>query len=732
MSQTEISSRTPVTRRTVLKTFAVAGGSFVLGIPRSDAQQAFDPETSPGKPADAFEYWIEITPNNVITIFIHAAEMGQGVMTSVAQFVAEELEADWQDIRVKFAPNGPAYYNRNNPNTPRESTGGSTTIRGAFNHSRRVGATAREMLRQAAANRWNVSLSKTRAALSTICHDGSGRSLRYGDLATDAAKIVPSSEPLPKPKSKWSIIGQPIKRLDTPQKVDGSAQFGVDVQLDDMLVATVRHAPSYDGRLIVVDEAPALAVEGVRQVVQLDNAVAVLADGFWPAQKGLDALAPDWDLGPRADYDMASLSDQLTAGIAREDAPVVREDGNIESAFEYADSVYEQTFSTPYLAHVCMEPMNATAWVRQESVDIWMPGQGHSIVVNDVALLLGVEKETICVHRTFLGGGFGRRGESDLAVQAAQLSQAAGGRPVKLIWSREEDVRRDFFRPASRAPIRAALGEDGFPLAMDIKVAAPSINIRRFPTFIKDGIDPRALAGFLDSPYPLDHHRFRFALIENGVPVGYWRSVGHSQNVFYQEAVVNELAERAGLNGLDYRKRWLGEHPRYVALLDTLADLSGYGQKHENGSAIGVAMNTSHGSLCAHAIHIVPDGPSGFRVEKIDCVIDPGVAVNPDGVVAQVESQALDGLSAALFGDIQLEKGGAADSNFDTIRMLKLAEAPGINVRVLEWDGASPGGMGEPAIPSIAPALTDAIYHLTGRRIRSLPIVSHGLDVTSA
>ena len=721
----------PVGRRRVLKVMALAGGGLVLGVPRLKAQPAFDPETWPGKPSDAFEYWIEISPDNAITVFIHLAEMGQGITTSVAMLVAEELEADWKDIRVQFAPNGRAYYNRGYGG-PLESTGSSASIQGAFGHSREVGANAREMLRLAAAKLWTVPVSETRAALSHIHHDATGRHASYGNLAESAAQKTPPNDILLKPKSEWSIVGKPQQRLDTPSKVDGSAIFGADVQFDGLLTAAIRHCPSYDGSLVSVDPAPALALKGVEHVITLDNAVAVLAGGYWQAQKGLEALGPIWDLGPRSDYDMAALESDLEAGINRSDLPVIREGGDMDAAFEYADSVYEQTFSVPYLAHVCMEPMNATAWVRDDGVEIWMPGQGHSLVVDDVSALLGVEKETVRVHRTFLGGGFGRRGEADLPVQAAYLSKEAGGRPVKLIWSREEDVRRDFFRPAARARIQIALGEDGLPIGLDVVEAVPSINKRRFPNFIKDSKDPGAFSGFLDSPYPLDHHRIRYAMVENGVPVGYWRSVSHSQNVFFMEAMVNELAQRAGINGLEYRRRWLADNPRILKVLDALEEMSAYSEAPEDGISKGVALNASHNSICAHVIHISSDSGTGFQVERIDCVIDPGVAVNPDGVVAQVESQALDGLSAALFGKIHIKNGGAADSNFDTVRMLRIAEAPIVNVRVLEWDSASPGGMGEPALPSIAPALTDAIYQATGQRIRSLPVVDNGLEVASA
>jgi isoquinoline 1-oxidoreductase subunit beta len=722
---------TGVARRVVLKAMAMVGGGIVLGVLRAGAQQSFDPLTWPGRPEQAFEYWLEIAADNTITIFIHLAEMGQGIATAVAMLVAEELEADWQGIRVQFAPNGPAYYNRGY-SMPLESTGGSASIRGAFHHSRQIGASAREMLRLAAAEQWDVPVGETRAALSHIHHDKTGRVEPYGALAKAAAAKIPPEDILLKPKSLWSIVGRSQKRLDTPAKVDGSALFGADVQLEGMLIAAIRHCPSYDGRLISVDPAPALTMTGVEQVIPLENAVAVLAQGYWQAHKGLEALDPVWELGARSDYGMASLSQDLDAGLARADAPVIREEGDIDTALEYAASVYEQTFDAPYLAHVCMEPMNATAWVREDSVDIWLPGQGHSIIVDDVSAVLGIDKDLVHVHRTFLGGGFGRRGESDVAVQAAILSKKTGGRPVKLLWSREEDVHRDFFRPAARSRIRVAIGKDGLPIGMDVMSASPSISMRRFPTFIKDGKDPGAFSGFLDSPYPLDHHRFRYAVIDNGVPVGYWRSVGHSQNVFFREALVNELAEQAGLDGLAYRRRWLADNPRILALFNALDDLSGYSKAPQSGISRGVAFNASHGSLCAHVIHVSAQGPAGFKVERIDCVIDPGVAVNPDGVIAQVESQALDGLSAALFGKVMIEGGGAVDGNFDTIRMLKLAEAPDVRVQVLEWESASPGGMGEPALPSVAAALTDAIYQATGRRIRSLPVVQHGLEVAGA
>ncbi len=723
--------RRSLSRRSALKSAVLAGGVLVVGVPKSGAQQAFDAKTWPGRPAEAFDYWIEIAPDNTVTMAIHLAEMGQGIATAVAMLVAEELEADWSTVRMQFAPNGPAYYNRGY-GMPSESTGGSASIRGAFNHSRQVGAAAREMLRLAAARKWNVPVNETRAALSHIHHDASGRTLAYGELATAAAEVEPPAEPLLKPKSQWNIVGKPLRRLDTPAKVDGSAVFGADVQLDGLRVAAIRHCPTYDGRLVSVDPAPALTVRGVEHVVPLENAVAVIAEGYWPAHKGLEALTPEWDLGPRADYGMDQLSSDLDAGLRREDAPVIREDGDINAAIKYAAGTYEQTYDAPYLAHVCMEPINATAWVRDGKADIWMPGQGHTIVVEDVSAALDLEKENIRVHRTFLGGGFGRRGESDVAVQAARLSVAAGGIPVKLMWSREEDVRRDFFRPAARSRIKAALGEDGLPIALDVLNANPSISVRRFPHFIKDGKDPGAFSGFLDSPYPLDHHRFRYAMVENGVPVGYWRSVGHSQNVFFREAIINELADLAGMDGLTYRKAWLKDDPRLVRLLNELDTFSGYSGPADAGRFRGIALNASHGSLCAHVIHVSTEGSSGVKVERIDCVIDPGVAVNPDGVVAQVESQAHDGLSAALFGEIRIANGSAADSNFDTVRMMRLAEAPDVRVRVLEWDSASPGGLGEPALPSIAPALVDAIYRATGQRLRSLPVVRQGLDVLGA
>ena len=723
--------RTGIARRSALRSLALVGGGLALGLPKVSAQQAFDPSTWPGRPEEAFEYWLEIAADNTITVFIHLAEMGQGITTSVAMLVAEELEADWQDVRVQFAPNGRAYYNRGY-NAPIESTGGSASIRGTFNHSRQIGASAREMLRLAAAQEWDVAVAETRAALGHVHHDESGRKSSYGASAERAAGMTPPEDILLKPKSQWNFVGKSLRRLDTPAKVDGSARFGADVQLNGLLTAAIRHCPAYDGRLTSVDPAPALSLDGVEHVITFGNAVAVLAQGYWHAQKGLEALDPVWDMGPRSDYDMESLNRDLEKGISRTDAPVIREDGDIDAALEYADAVYEQTFDAPYLAHVCMEPMNATAWVRDDGVDIWMPGQGHSLVVDDVSTLLNVGKDTIRVHRTFLGGGFGRRGESDVAVQAAFLSKEAGGVPVKLMWSREEDVRRDFYRPAARTRIRVALGEDGFPIGMDVIAASPSISMRRFPAFVKDGKDPGALAGFLDSPYPLDHHRLRYAMVENGVLVGYWRSVGHSQNVFFREAIINELAERAGMDGLAYRRRWLAGDVRTMALFAAVEDLSGYGETPEPGVSQGFAFNSSHGSLCAHVIHISSDGGDGFQVKRIDCVVDPGVAVNPDGVIAQVESQALDGLSAALFGKVQIEGGGATEGNFDTIRMLRMGEAPEVHVRVLEWDGASPGGMGEPALPSIAPALTDALYQATGRRIRRLPVIESGLDIASA
>jgi isoquinoline 1-oxidoreductase beta subunit len=711
-------------RRSAIAAIAAVGGGVLLGVRGAEAQ-AEKKDFGPGGPAEAFRYWLKIDRDGAVTVGVHVAEMGQGVTTALPQLVAEELEVPWEAVRFVFTPNGKIYYNRGY-GPYQEGTGGSSSIRGQFQMFREIGATAREMLKAAAAQAWKVPVAEVRAARGRVIHDGSGRALGYGELAEAASRLPPPADIALKPKEQWTLLGKPLPRLDTPAKVDGSAQFGTDVMLQGMVVGAIRMCPVFTGTLKSVDPAPALAVKGVAQVVTLDNAVVVLGSGYWPAHKGLQALSPEWNLGPRARYDMAALDADLAAGVADTAAPILIDKGDIAAAFKTAAAHVTFEYAAPYLAHACMEPMNATAFVRAGAIDIWMPGQGHTTVVEGVAATLGVDPAIIRVHRTFMGGGFGRRGEADVAVQAALVSSKVGV-PVKLIWSREEDIRHDFYRPAARMRVTAALDDRNMPTAIDIAMACPSMALRRFPNAVKDGKDMSHVSGLAEWPYATPALRMRSAIVDNGVPVGYWRSVNHSQNLFFRESVINELAARAGADPIVYRRALLADQPRLLALLDALEDLSDYraplAAMPGARRARGVALNNSHGSLVAQVAEVSVAADNSFTVDRVCCVIDVGVIVNSGIVAAQMESSILDGLSAALFGEITLKDGATVEGNFDRVRFLRIAEAPEIVVDVRDWPGAGPGGVGEPGLPPIAPAVTDALARATGTRLRNLPII---------
>ena len=715
-----------ISRRDILA--AAVAGSLVIGLRAADAADA-PKDFGPGGSDESLRRWLAVAPDGTVTVTVHMVEMGQGVTTALPMLVAEELAVDWRQIAFALAPNGPAYYNRGYGGG-QESTGGSASIRGHFVMFREIGAVAREMLVAAAAQRLKVAARDLRAADGRVFHDASGRSLGYGELAAAAAHMpVPPVPPL-KAKTDWRILGRPLGRLDTPAKVDGSAGFGADVQRPGMLVATIRACPAFGGTLASVDAAPALAIRGVAHVVPLPNAVAVLADGYWPALKGLEALKPQWNAGPRPRYDDAALAADLDAGLAH--AVVLQTKGDMAAASTAATLVGD--YAAPLLPHLCMEPMNATADVTFKGdtpvrVDLWLPGQTATTVYGAVGAALGIAASDIAIHRTFLGGGFGRRGEADVALQAVLLARAVR-RPVKLIWSREEDVRHDFYRPATRARLTASVDKDGLLTSLDVVSAAPSIGARRFPGSVKEGKDLAMLSGYSDMPYAVPL-RVRSAVVDNGLPVGYWRSVNHSQNVFFRESLIDELAVRAGVDGLAYRRRLLKGNERLLAALDALDKLAG---APAAGTFRGVALNTSHDSVVAQAVDIGPAGggfPGGFKVLRMSTAIDVGTTVNPGIVTAQMESSMLDGLSAALFGGVTLKDGGVVEGNFDRLRMLRMAEAPELRVAVLEWSGVAIGGVGEPGVPAVAPALTAALFRASGTRLRSLPVVRDGVGLAA-
>jgi len=712
-------TRTPqsgLSRRHVLEIGAAAAGGLMIGVilPPMRGRAA-------NGGASMLTAWVRIAPDDTVTIMIPSAEMGQGITTSLPMLVAEELEVDWRNIGVEFAPANPAYAN---PIVKMQVTGGSTSIRAFFVPLRQAGAAAREMLRQAAAAKWGVRPAECNAVNGRIVH-ASGKSEGYGALADAAAQLtVPTSVEL-KPRSAWRILGKSTARLDTPPKVDGSARFGLDVRLPDMLVGTIAACPVFGGKLKAVDEKPALAVKGVKAVIKLADAVAVLGDGYWPAKKGLMALAPQWDEGDNARLDSEHISAVLQDGFGT-DGAVAETHGDAPAALGRSAKIVEAIYTLPFLAHATMEPMNATAKISADRCEIWAPTQAQGPAQQVVAKILGLKPEQVEIHTTYLGGGFGRKFELDCILQAVMVAKQAG-KPVKLIWAREEDIQHDFYRPVSTARLRAGLDAAGKVTAWDFKIVAPSILTRVFPAWMKDGVDPTSVEGAVESPYAPADRRIEYVLKDVGVPVGFWRSVGNSITSFYVEGFIDELAHAAGQEPYAFRRSLLAEKPRHRAVLNRAAEMANWTMPPASGHFRGIALHESFGSIVAEVVEI-SIAREGLRVHRVDCAVDCGLAINPDTIVAQMEGGIVYGLTAALYGEITIKGGRVEQANFDSYRMLQLAQTPKIAVSILEGDD-KPGGIGEPGTPPIGPALANAIFAATGKRLRSLPVVRNGIDV---
>ena len=704
-------------RRRFLKVSAAAVGGLVISVALPPLRgRAATAEIQPMLTA-----FLRIAPDGSVTVIVPNSEMGQGVATSEPMLIAEELDVDWRQIRVEFAPVSPAYVN---PIFHMQGTGGSTSTKAFFVPLRQAGAAAREMLRQAAAAKWHVPVAECKASDGRIIHR-SGKSEGYGALADAAARLpVPANVPL-KPRSDWKLIGKPTRRLDTPAKVDGSARFGIDVSVPGMLVGTIAHCPVFGGTLKAVDDKPALAVKGVKAVVKLPNAVAVVGNGYWPARKGLMALTPQWDYGANAALDSERIAAALHRELATEGA-IAESSGDAISALRQSAKTVDVTYTAPFLAHATMEPMNATANVRADGCEVWAPLQIQGSAQRAVAGALGLSPERVKINTTYLGGGFGRRGEVDYIVQAVMVSKAAG-KPVKLIWSREEDIQHDFYRPVSLAQLRAGLDAGGKVTAWDFKIVSPSIMTRVFPQRVRNRLDPSSVEGAIESPYAPANLRIEYAMKEVGVPVGFWRSVGNSISGFYVEGLVDELAHAAGRDPLTFRRELLANKPRHLAVLDKAAGMANWHQPPSAGHFRGVAMHQAFGSIVAEVVEI-SIGKDGLRVHRVDCAVDCGLAVNPASITAQMQSGIVFGLTAALFGEITLKQGRVQQANFNTYPMLQIGQMPVIEVSIIQ-SGDEMGGIGEPGVPPIAPALVNAVFAATGKRLRSLPIIKHGVTI---
>jgi isoquinoline 1-oxidoreductase beta subunit len=673
--------------------------------------------------------WLRISSDDTITIMLSQAEMGQDIYTTTAMLVAEELEADWEKVRVEFiASTDPAYAN---PRYGAQMTAGSSSTIMLDRWLRSAGAEARERLRRAAAARWRAPLDDCRADRGAVVSRLTGARLSYGRLAIDAAGIpAPADIPLKAPQD-WRILGKPTRRLDAAAKVRGRAVFGIDVEVPGMLIGTVRACPVFGGRLAGLDTAPALGVRGVHSVVRLEEAFVVLADGYWAAKTGADLLRPVWEPGPLSDFSSETLTAELRATMGMHGAQAFSK--GARRAPETGAVELEASYETPYLAHATLEPMNGTVHVRSDGVDAWLPTQSPAWHRTALAGWLGLRPDQVNIRPTFLGGGFGRRAELDFVYYPAMASKACG-RPVKVIWSREEDMQHDVYRPAAVGRLRAELDPAGLPRSVELKLGLQSVVDRLGKKALAVGagaegpvLDPVAVASLAAMPYGLDFWRCEYVKQERGAPVGTWRGVSNTYCGFFLESFIDEIAHAGGRDPVDLRRQLLAGNPRALTVLNTAAACADWGHAPA-GRSQGVALFAEKGTVVCQVVEASVDVGRRLTVHRIVCVVDCGRALNPGGVEAQMQGAALDALGAALSGEITLKDGRVVQSNFDAYRMLRMRQAPPVEVRIVE-SGAPLGGIGEPAMAPLAAALTNAIFAATGDRVRSLPVSRHGYQV---
>jgi isoquinoline 1-oxidoreductase beta subunit len=703
-------------RRFFLK--AVAAGSGLLLQVAIPSARARDSVATTAWEANAV---LRIASDGKVYMTMPYVEMGQGTYTSIPMLIAEELELDLKDVVLEHAGADDKRYI--NPALGFQVTGGSTTTRAAWLPMRQAGAAARMLLVQAAAAAWKVDPASCRAEHGTVIHSASGRKLRYGELTAAAAKL-----PLPAPEAivlkqlkDFRLIGKAARRLDTPGKLNGTAQYGIDVQLPGMKVAALAISPAYGGRLVGLDEAAALRVPGVRQVVRLDDCAAVVADNYGAAQKGLSLLALRWDDGPNAKLSTADIVADM-ARAAQQGAAKVRSDGEPEQAFAKASRVLEATYELPFLAHAPMEPMNCTVHVQPDRCDVWTGTQVITRARAAAAKVTGLPEEKVTVHNFLLGGGFGRRLEIDGVERAVRIAREVR-HPVKVIWSREEDIQHDMYRPYFYDRVRAGLDEQGAPVAWSHHLTGSSVLGRFLPPAFNNGFDPETVDGADAPPYSFKAIKVDYTRHEPPqIPTAFWRGVGPSHNVFVVESFIDELAAAANTDPLQYRLALLKQNPRAEQVLKLAAQKANWQGPRDGGIGRGLSVQFAFGTYMAMVVDArIEDGE--VRVKRVVCALDCGVVVNPDTVRAQVEGAVVFGISGALWGDITFKNGRVEQSNFHDYRVLRMHETPVIETHIVASNEA-PGGMGEPGTAALMPALANAVYAATGQRIRKLPIAT--------
>ncbi|MBT5241600.1 MAG: xanthine dehydrogenase family protein molybdopterin-binding subunit [Rhodospirillaceae bacterium] len=762
-----------LSRRGLIVSGIAAGGGLAVAYGLNSLKDGDSkPKFGASTPEDAVLHaYVKISPSGIITVAVPQAELGQGITTAIPMLVAEELDANWEDVRYELSPLDKDYgsyviaeaipllfmdpgaladYTRSalykvTPLIGLIITGGSSSILGNYNYLRTVGAATRAMLVQAAAAELGVPKSELTTEKSKVIHAASGRSLTYGELAESAAAFAPPEENPVKDADEFKILEHWVKRLDTPEKSDGSAVYGIDVKIPGMLHAAIRHSPMFKGTLDTFDAQSAMARDGVIAVVPVqDNAVAVVAESTWIAQKALDDMAVTWTPPEGMPFSTSKALPNYTALFDAAEVNVLNEDETFTADWDRATTTVEAVYETPYLAHVCMEPMGCTALYEESETDdpedahitVWSPSQSIGQSASQAAKIAEVKKANVMVHATLMGGGFGRRADMDFVRQATAIAKQLPGTPVKLTWSREEDVQQDTYRPATASRFRAGLDDDGNITALDFVIVGKPVSSdfnTRNGTF--SPMDPEndisMVMPMSDSPYAFPSIRLALNAQDNPVPNGNWRSVTNSHNAFYQEAFMDEVAEAAGKDPVVFRRELLAHKPDFVAALDALAEKGDWGKPLAEGPegsrrGRGIAFVEAFGSTVGQIAEVTVAANGELTVDRVVTLVDPHTVVNPNIITAQVEGAVIDGLSAALYGQIDVEDGAVVQSNFDSYRMMTMAEVPVIETHIMA-QGGHPGGMGEVGLPCVAPALTSAIYNATGQRIRSLPISVSGL-----
>ncbi len=703
----------------------IAGGFAVaVAIPPEAAATTERTVEAVAEPPWPITAWLAIAPDDTVTIRIARAEMGQGILTGLAMLVAEELDCDWSKVRTDFVT---AQENRRRSGLWGDmSTGASRSTASSQLYLRRAGAAARHMLVTAAAARWSVPAKECSARNGIIRHEPSGRSVNFGAVAADAARLDPPADVALKDPKEWRLAGTPQRRLDLLPKVTGEPIYAIDVRLPGMLYAAIRQCPVFRGRLNAVDDAAALKMPGVQRVVRLPDAVAVIADSWWRAKRAVDALTVTWDDAGNDAVSTDTIAATVRAALDASTAQVGGSNGEPHAVLASAERKIEADYAVPFLAHATMEPQTCTAHVRPDAIEVWAPSQDVGTALATAAAAAGVTDDKVIIHGTFLGGGFGRRGTIQDFVRMAVLVAKEVDRPVKLLWSREEDMAHDLYRPFGMARLAAALDRDGMPRALTIRLAGPSFVASLVPSFMTNVVDRSYVSGLTDEfAYAVPNYTVEYVIRGTPVPLGVWRAINYTQNTFYKECFIDELAHAAGIDPYLYRRRLLAKSPRHLAVLDAAAAKAGWMMRPPPGLHRGIAFSEACGSFCAHVVEVsVNDGK--LKVHRVVVAFDCGHVVNPLSVEMQLEGAVIFALTAALYGEVTVKNGAAVQSNFVDYPMLKLAETPRIETVLLRGNDFW-GGVGEPGLPPLAPALYNAIFAATGKRFRSLPLRNHDL-----